>query len=103
MRGRLHGLGRAWRVVPAALALLFAAQATAQGGGLAFRVQPITDPQLGHLTIGTIAVPEQWRVKQSVQWRLQDVSQPLHVYARAESPDGSMWVEFFPLEVFYWL
>lgn len=103
MRGRLHGLGGAWRVVPAALALLFAAQAAAQGGRLAFRVQPITDPELGHLTIGTIAVPEQWRVKQSVHWRLQDVSQPLHVYARAESPDGSMWVEFFPLEVFYWL
>ncbi len=23
--------------------------------------------------------------------------------ARAEAPDGSAWVEYFPIEIFYWL
>ena len=27
----------------------------------------------------------------------------VRIFARAESPDGSMWVEFFPIELFYWL
>ena len=31
------------------------------------------------------------------------MSVPVRTAARIESPDGSAWVEFFPMEVFYWL
>jgi hypothetical protein len=83
-------------------ALALAANVAAQGR-LAFRTHAITDPQQGNLTIATIAVPVQWRVSQSVQWNYKDVSNPIRIFARAESPDGSAWVEFFPAEIFYWL
>jgi hypothetical protein len=98
-QGARHAVGAAF--VAAALSL--AADASAQGGRLQFRTHAITDPQQGNLTIATIAVPVQWRVSQSVQWNYKDVSNPLHIFARAESPDGAAWVEFFPAEVFYWL
>ena len=95
--------GRAVRTAILAAALAIAADACAQGGRMPFRTHAITDPQQGNLTIATIAVPVQWRVSQSVQWSYKDVSNPLRIFARAESPDGSAWVEFFPAEIFYWL
>lgn len=98
-----RGRAWAWGAALAAGTLAFAGDAAAQDGRLAFRTHAITDPQQGNLTIATIAVPAQWRVSQSVTWRYADVSNPLRIFARAESPDGSMWVEFFPVELFYWL
>ena len=100
---RQIGAGRAVGAAIVAAMLAFAAGASAQGGRLQFRTHAITDPQQGNLTIATIAVPVQWRVSQSVQWNYKDVSNPLRIFARAESPDGSAWVEFFPAEIFYWL
>ena len=95
--------GRAWAVAVAFGLSLAGGDAAAQGGRMAFRTHAITDPQQGDLTVATIQVPVQWRVSQSVSWRYPDVSNPLRIFARAESPDGSAWVEFFPAEIFYWL
>ncbi|HEY8244132.1 MAG TPA: hypothetical protein VII68_11770 [Casimicrobiaceae bacterium] len=103
MAMRNQGAGRAVGAAFVAAALALAADASAQGGRMQFRTHAITDPQQGNLTVATIAVPVQWRVSQSVHWNYQDVSNPLHIFARAESPDGSAWVEFFPAEIFYWL
>ena len=68
-----------------------------------FRTHQIIDQQQGGLVLGTVTVPEQWRVNAMVQWRYGDVSLPVRAALRAESPDGSAWVEFFPRELFYWL
>src|SRR4051794_19803807 len=47
-----------------------------------------------------ISIPAQWRVNSQVQWNYSDVSQPLRSFIRVESPDGSAWIEFFPIELF---
>jgi hypothetical protein len=98
----MRNVARAFNAAVAAVALALAADAVAQGR-MAFRTHAITDPQQGNLTVATIAVPQQWRVSQSVHWNYRDVSHPLRIFAKAESPDGSAWVEFFPAEIFYWL
>jgi hypothetical protein len=68
-----------------------------------FRVQPIIDKQQGGLVLGTITVPQDWKVVSHVEWNYQNVSHPVRATARAEAPDGSAWVEYFPVEMFYWL
>lgn len=68
-----------------------------------FRTQAIFDQQQGGLVLATIDVPAQWQVLTSVRWRYEDVSNPLRTFLRVQSPDGSAWVEFFPVELFYWL
>jgi hypothetical protein len=68
-----------------------------------FRVHPIIDQQHGGLVVGTVTVPVNWRVMSRVDWAYGDVSNPVRAMARAEAPDGSAWVEYFPVEVFYWL
>jgi hypothetical protein len=68
-----------------------------------FRTERILDPQQGNLLAATISVPAQWRLTSQIIWNYKDVSQPVRSFVRVESPDGSAWVEFFPIEVFYWL
>ena len=68
-----------------------------------FRVQPIIDKQQGGLVLATITVPQDWKVVSQVEWNYQNVSHPVRATARAEAPDGSAWVEYFPVELFYWL
>src|SRR4051812_48355663 len=70
---------------------------------LQFRTERIVDTQQGGLTLATISIPAQWRLSSQVQWNYADVSQPLRSFIRVESPDGSAWIEFFPIELFYWL
>lgn len=72
-------------------------------GQMQFRVHPIYDQQHGNLVVATITVPVHWRVASRVEWRYGDVSSPVRAMARAEAPDGSAWVEYFPVEMFYWL
>lgn len=76
-----------------------------QGGmpQMQFRLHPIIDKQQGGLVLATIAVPQNWKVVSNVEWNYQDVSHPVRATARAEAPDGSAWVEYFPVEIFYWL
>jgi len=68
-----------------------------------FRVHPIVDQQQGGLVLGTLTVPQSWKVTSRVEWKYADVSHPVRATARAEAPDGSAWVEYFPVEIFYWL
>lgn len=79
------------------------AQAPQTSGGLQFRSHRIVDEQQGGLVVATISVPAQWHVHSKVHWTYGDVSHPVRAFARAEAPDGSAWVEFFPVEIFYWL
>ncbi len=67
-----------------------------------FRRAEIVDKQQ-NLVMSTIMVPVDWKVTSEVTWTYADVSHPVRATARAEAPDGSAWVEFFPIEIFYWL
>src|SRR6185436_2766643 len=67
-----------------------------------FRRYEIMDKQQG-LVMSTMMVPVDWKVTSEVTWTYGDVSHPVRGTARAEAPDGSAWVEFFPIEIFYWL
>lgn len=100
-RGDAPVSGRATAAAPAT-----AAERPARPRGAApqmqFRVQPVVDQQQGGLVVATITLPQSWKFASRVEWRYQDVSHPVRVGARAEAPDGSAWVEFFPNELFYW-
>ncbi len=67
-----------------------------------FRRAEIVDEQQG-LVMSTIMVPVDWKVTSKVTWTYGDVSHPVRATARAEAPDGSAWVEYFPIEIFFWL
>lgn len=82
------------------------ALAGAQPGGppqMQFRVHPVHDQQHGGLVVGTVTVPAHWRVSSRVDWNYGDIDNPVRSMVRAEAPDGSAWVEYFPVEIFYWL
>ena len=85
------------------LLLLLASLAATAGPNIKFRAYEIRDQQQGGLVVSRIMIPEQWKATSKVVWNYSDVSLPVHAWARAESPDGSAWVEFFPYELFYWL
>src|SRR6185295_8778171 len=90
-------LSAVWGVAPMAWAQ------PAAPAQMQFRVHPIVDQQQGGLVLGTITVPQSWKVTSRVEWKYADVSHPVRAMARAEAPDGSAWVEYFPVEIFYWL
>ena len=92
-------------LVPACVAgrMAWPHQAEAAPSQMQFRVHPIVDQQQGGLVLATITVPQSWKVASRVEWNYQDVSHPVRAMARAEAPDGSAWVEYFPIEIFYWL
>jgi hypothetical protein len=107
---RQHDCKRAVLVVSAALALsatggveatAWAQPTAAAPAQIQFRVHPIVDQQQGGLVLGTITVPQSWKVVSRVEWKYDDVSLPVRAMARAEAPDGSAWVEYFPVEIFY--
>src|SRR5215475_11935741 len=68
-----------------------------------FHREPVIDKQQGGLVVSTIAVPDGWKMTSNVVWNYKDVSHPVRAGGRVEAPDGSAWVEFFPVEIFYWL
>ncbi len=68
-----------------------------------FRVQEVADPKMGGLVGVRFAVPEDWRAGGRFDWNYRDLYTPLHVFSRAEAPDGSAWVETFPNELFLWM
>ncbi|HVF64107.1 MAG TPA: hypothetical protein VNE58_08940 [Casimicrobiaceae bacterium] len=103
---------RAWSQAFGAMLMLavalLASRGWAQPGpgrttGLQFRTHTVIDQQQGNLVMGTLTVPAQWQVSTHVQWTYADVSLPLRTFIRAEAPDRSAWVEFFPVEIFSWL
>ena len=68
-----------------------------------FRVQEVADRTQGGLVGLRFAVPQDWRAGGRFDWNYRDLYTPLRVSTRAEAPDGSAWVETFPMELFYWL
>lgn len=91
------------RLLATVLVLLLGLGTAHSAPSLRFRAYEVHDEQQGGLVVSRIMVPEQWKVTSKVVWNYSDVSQPVRAWARAESPDGSAWVEFFPYEVFFWL
>jgi hypothetical protein len=75
----------------------------ARHAAIPFRLYPVIDEQQGGLVVATITAPEAWKVTSKIVWNYADVSHPVRGAARVESPDGSAWVEYFPIELFYWL
>lgn len=76
---------------------------SAAGAAIKFRPYELTDPQQGGLVVSRIAVPQDWKATGRVVWNYNDFYMPVHVGVRAEAPDGSSWIEFFPAEFFLWL
>ncbi|MEO5925677.1 MAG: hypothetical protein ABIR70_17780 [Bryobacteraceae bacterium] len=68
-----------------------------------FRVQVVADKTQGGLVGLRYAVPADWKADGRFDWNYKDLYTPLHIFTRAEAPDGSAWVETFPSELFYWL
>lgn len=56
-----------------------------------------------NMVAAVIKAPTDWRVQSNVIWNYQDAAFPVRVAARAESQNGSAWVEAFPTEMFFWL
>jgi hypothetical protein len=68
-----------------------------------FRVQELADPKQGGMIALRYAVPQDWRAGGSFDWDYTHLYNPVRSHTRAEAPDGSAWVETFPMELFYWL
>lgn len=104
MRTRASPAGMKLIATLALVLTLLPATASGQGGPrLQFRTERIFDPQQGGIILGTLSVPVQWRVSSQVQWRYNDVSNPVRAFFRVDAPDGMAWIEFFPIETFFWL
>ncbi len=76
---------------------------TAQAAPLRFVTYTLTDPQFGNMRVGTLSVPEGWRVNAAVKWDFGSANYPVRSQIRMESPDGKMWIEFLPFDVVYWM
>lgn len=67
-----------------------------------FRPYDVMDEKQG-MVVSRMAVPKDWKVTSRVIWNYNDFFLPVHIFARAEAPDGASWIEFFPVEFFEWL
>lgn len=68
-----------------------------------FTPYEVIDQQQNNIVVSRIAVPEGWKTNSRVVWNYNDFYWPVYVSARTESPDGSSWIEFYPLDFFVWL
>jgi hypothetical protein len=75
----------------------------AQLAGIHFRNETIVDAKYGGLVAIRFVVPQDWRATSSLTWTYSDVTSPVRMAARLESPDGSAWIEGYPSELFFWL
>jgi len=73
------------------------------GSNMKFRPYEVIDTQQGGLVVSRFAIPQDWKASSRVVWNYRDFYLPVHIYARAEAPDGASWMEFFPAEFFIWL
>ena len=76
---------------------------SATGAKIKFRPYDVVDSKQGGLVVSRFAIPEDWKGGARVTWNYNDLYLPVHVAARAEAPDGSSWIEFYPAEIFVWL
>ena len=68
-----------------------------------FRVQEVADKDQGGLIAVRFAAPQDWKASGLLEWRYNDLYTPVRFSSRAESPDGSAWIETYPAELFFWL
>lgn len=55
------------------------------------------------MVAGVLTLPPGWTGQSQVVWNYAHYSQPLQVYARVQSGDGSLAVEFFPVQQYTWI
>jgi hypothetical protein len=98
------------RVFPVLLVLLTLAGCgkDAQQGGSTpaktkFRVLEVADKDQGGLIAVRFAAPQDWKANGLLEWHYNDLYTPVRFSSRAESPDGSAWIETYPAELFFWL
>lgn len=63
----------------------------------------ILDPQHGGLVVSTFAHPSEWQASSQVIWNMQHTNVPAQVFAKTFNPNGMEAVEFFPMQIFYWI
>src|SRR5207244_1672958 len=68
-----------------------------------FRVQEVVDTPQGGLVAFRYAIPQDWKATGHIEWHYNDLYTPMRASSRAESPDGSAWIETYPFELFFWL
>jgi len=68
-----------------------------------FRPFEVVDQQQGGMVVSRFAVPQDWKATSRTVWNYNDYFIPVRTHARAEAPDGSSWIEFYPAEFFEWL
>ncbi|MEO8459580.1 MAG: hypothetical protein ABI451_03535 [Dokdonella sp.] len=71
--------------------------------GIRFEPVQVVDKKQGGLVAYTLAVPQGWHTSARIDWDYTSANNPTQGHLRAESPDGSAWIEGYPLEVFEWL
>ncbi len=80
-----------------------AQQASSNPSKVKFRVQEVADKDQGGLIAVRFAAPQDWKANGLLEWRYNDLYTPVRFSSRAESPDGSAWIETYPAELFFWL
>src|SRR5450631_3866355 len=68
-----------------------------------FRVEEVGDKDQGGLIAVRFAAPQDWKANGLLEWHYNDLYTPVRFSSRAESPDGSAWIETYPTELFFWL
>ena len=68
-----------------------------------FRIQEVADKDQGGLIAVRFAAPAGLEGKRPPRMALQRPVHARRFSSRAESPDGSAWIETYPAELFFWL
>lgn len=95
--------GRTLALLASLAAAVLLAPGATHAAGLRFVTHTVTDPEFGGMRVGTLSVPEGWKVTSQVKWDFGSANYPVHSRVRVESPDGRMWIELLPYDVVYWM
>jgi len=68
-----------------------------------FKSYELVDQQQGGLVVSRLAIPEDWKGTTRVIWNYADLYSPVRIGCRLEAPDGTSWMQFYPMELFVWL
>jgi hypothetical protein len=71
--------------------------------GVKFHPFVVVDQEQGNLATGAFNVPDGWLADGKVTWDYSSANLPARMSARFAAPDGSAWVESFPVELFSWV
>lgn len=63
----------------------------------------VVDPQHGNMVASEFEHPMGWTARSNMVWNFQNMSLPAVAYAQTFNPSGFEAVEFFPVEMFFWL